>query len=103
MNFQPTHTAGESRLAEFLPRAGHAYSNGRNCDDGVPAKGAAFDSAASQDVQEQVWVLRETDYKRSKLTPKTVLRGDAAETNAPFSSPKLSVMRVEDGAARVED
>ncbi len=40
MNFQPTRAAGLSRLSEFLPRAGRAYSDGRNYDDGVAADGA---------------------------------------------------------------
>jgi len=41
MLFTPTRTAGLERLAEFLPRAGSAYANTRNYDNGVPADGKA--------------------------------------------------------------
>lgn len=40
MLFEPTRTAGQRRLEEFLPRAGRAYANGRNYDDGAPDEGA---------------------------------------------------------------
>ncbi|MEO0590988.1 MAG: FAD-binding domain-containing protein [Pseudomonadota bacterium] len=35
MLFEPTRSAGLARLADFLPRAGRAYANSRNFDDGV--------------------------------------------------------------------
>ncbi len=35
MHFDATREAGLARLAEFLPRAGRAYANNRNHDDGV--------------------------------------------------------------------
>ncbi|MEL6528824.1 MAG: FAD-binding domain-containing protein [Pseudomonadota bacterium] len=37
MHFTPTRAAGLDRLAEFLPRAGRAYANNRNHDDGERA------------------------------------------------------------------
>lgn len=40
MLFTPTRSAGLERLAEFLPRAGRAYADTRNHDDGAPADGA---------------------------------------------------------------
>ena len=39
MLFTPTRTAGLQRLQDFLPRAGRAYANSRNHDDGTPADG----------------------------------------------------------------
>ena len=41
MLFTPTRDAGLARLAEFLPRAGRAYANTRNHDNGRPADGGA--------------------------------------------------------------
>ncbi len=41
MLFTPTRAAGLQRLGEFLPRAGRAYANTRNHDDGAPADGRA--------------------------------------------------------------
>jgi hypothetical protein len=39
MGFEPTRAAGLDRLTDFLPRAGRAYANNRNYDDGVPDNG----------------------------------------------------------------
>ncbi|MEM6475461.1 MAG: FAD-binding domain-containing protein [Pseudomonadota bacterium] len=36
MQFSPTREQGLARLANFLPRAGRAYANNRNHDDGAP-------------------------------------------------------------------
>ncbi|MEM7701445.1 MAG: FAD-binding domain-containing protein [Pseudomonadota bacterium] len=41
MLFTPTRTAGLERLSDFLPRAGRAYANNRNHDDGTPGDGGA--------------------------------------------------------------
>jgi len=41
MLFTPTRTAGLERLTDFLPRAGRAYANNRNHDDGTPEDGGA--------------------------------------------------------------
>ncbi|MEL6485547.1 MAG: FAD-binding domain-containing protein [Pseudomonadota bacterium] len=41
MLFEPTRSAGIARLADFVPRAGRAYSNSRNYDDGAPGDGSA--------------------------------------------------------------
>ncbi|MDY7097973.1 MAG: FAD-binding domain-containing protein [Pseudomonadota bacterium] len=41
MQFTPTRQAGLDRLAQFLPRAGRAYANNRNHDDGLPDDGGA--------------------------------------------------------------
>lgn len=41
MLFTPTRTVGLERLSEFLPRAGRAYANNRNHDDGLPDDGGA--------------------------------------------------------------
>ncbi|MEM6493510.1 MAG: FAD-binding domain-containing protein [Pseudomonadota bacterium] len=41
MLFTPTRKAGLERLDEFVPRAGRAYANNRNHDDGEPADGGA--------------------------------------------------------------
>ncbi|MEO0463283.1 MAG: FAD-binding domain-containing protein [Pseudomonadota bacterium] len=40
MHFRPTRAAGLERLEDFLPRAGRAYANNRNHDDGQPENGA---------------------------------------------------------------
>jgi hypothetical protein len=47
MHFIPDRTAGLDRLAEFLPRAGRAYANNRNHDDG-PTEGDTARSNVSQ-------------------------------------------------------
>ncbi len=47
MHFIPTRTAGLDRLADFLPRAGRAYANNRNHDDG-PGEGERARSNVSQ-------------------------------------------------------
>lgn len=39
MGFEPTRSAGLDRLFAFLPRAGTAYANNRNYDDGVQDHG----------------------------------------------------------------
>ena len=39
MQFPPTREAGLERLNEFLPRAGRAYANNRNYDDGPDKEG----------------------------------------------------------------
>ncbi|MEM6827020.1 MAG: FAD-binding domain-containing protein [Pseudomonadota bacterium] len=48
MNFDPSREAGLERLADFLPRAGHAYANSRNHDDGARADNAKARSNVSQ-------------------------------------------------------
>ncbi|MEO1489450.1 MAG: FAD-binding domain-containing protein, partial [Pseudomonadota bacterium] len=40
MNAPATRAAGLDRFSHFLPRAGRAYANNRNHDDGAPADGA---------------------------------------------------------------
>ncbi len=40
MHFNPTRKAGLDRLHDFLPRAGRAYANNRNYDDGFALDGA---------------------------------------------------------------
>ena len=40
MIFESTRAAGQARIADFLPRAGPAYSETRNFGDGVPDDGA---------------------------------------------------------------
>jgi hypothetical protein len=40
MLFTPTRSAGLDRLADFLPRAGRAYAEHRNHDDGQPGESA---------------------------------------------------------------
>lgn len=39
MGFEPTRSAGLKQLSAFLPRAGSAYANNRNYDNGVPQHG----------------------------------------------------------------
>lgn len=41
MQWIATRAAGQARLADFLPRAGGAYANSRNHDDGVLARTAS--------------------------------------------------------------
>jgi hypothetical protein len=39
MDFSANRAAGLQRLGDFIPRAGRAYANSRNYDDGVPGNG----------------------------------------------------------------
>jgi len=77
MGFEPTRAAGLKRLAEFLPRAGRAYANNRNYDDGTPAE------AMRRNVSQLSPWLHAGLVKESEVLD-AVLRQHSAETADKF-------------------
>ncbi|MEM7689207.1 MAG: FAD-binding domain-containing protein [Pseudomonadota bacterium] len=61
MLFTPTRTAGLDRLGEFLPRAGRAYANNRNHDDGAPDDGSARTNVSQLSPWLHAGLLNETE------------------------------------------
>ena len=61
MLFTPTRKAGLERLSEFLPRAGRAYANNRNHDDGLPPDGGARSNVSQLSPWLHAGLLSETE------------------------------------------
>lgn len=61
MLFTSTRTAGLDRLADFIPRAGRAYANTRNNDDGAPPEGKARSNVSQLSPWLHAGLLSETE------------------------------------------
>ena len=68
MLFTPTRDAGLERLNQFLPRAGRAYANNRNHDDGPPQDGGARSNVSQLSPWLHAGLLSETEVVSATLS-----------------------------------
>ncbi|MEM6857979.1 MAG: FAD-binding domain-containing protein [Pseudomonadota bacterium] len=68
MFFQPNRSAGIARLADFAPRAGRAYANSRNYDDGAPGDGRARSNVSQLSPWLHAGLLSEREVVEAALT-----------------------------------
>ncbi|MEL6738080.1 MAG: FAD-binding domain-containing protein [Pseudomonadota bacterium] len=68
MLFEPTRSAGRARLADFVPRAGRAYANSRNYDDGTTGDGSARSNVSQLSPWLHTGLLSEREVIEAALT-----------------------------------